>query len=443
MAYISGDGFSVNPNAEKTFDVTNADSVNLSFNWRASSGCACSSTTNFRLMILDTSGNTLSSQTLQAGGTTDTGIQSYSADITSIISGHDSIVIRMWLNDSWGSNWNRKIWWDNVDLQVTTSQQDIIPPTLTIPNDITIEATGQSTIVNIGTATDDIDPNPVITNNSTSSFSVGITRILWTATDSSNNFSTTIQTIIVQDTTSPTLTIPNDITTETTGQFTNVNIGLATAIDNSDPNPTITNNAPSSFSLGITTIIWTATDDSGNYSTATQTVIIQDTTPPTLTIPNDITIEATGEQTTVNIGTATVTDLVDQNPTITNNAVTSYPYGITTIIWTATDSSGNISTKIQTVTIPDPRKPTQGDTPLNELDNWIMNHGGIYFGIGIFTFGFIIIGVMASPKTVPIFTIILMILSGLLHVTGIFILPAWFWGIIIILAITLVLKRKK
>ena len=92
MAYISGDGFSVNPNAEKTFDVTNADSVNLSFNWRASSGCACSSTTNFRLMILDTSGNTLSSQTLQAGGTTDTGIQSYSADITSIISGHDSIL---------------------------------------------------------------------------------------------------------------------------------------------------------------------------------------------------------------------------------------------------------------------------------------------------------------------------------------------------------------
>ena len=121
----------------------------------------------------------------------------------------------------------------------------------------------------------------------------------------------------------------------------------------------------------------------------------------------------------------------------------SFPYGITTITWTAIDDSGNKSTATQTVIISDPRKPTQGDTPLNELDKWIMNHGGIYFGIGIFTFGFIIIGVMASPKTVPIFTIILMILSGLLHVTGIFILPAWFWGIIIILAITLVLKRKK
>ena len=124
MAHISGDGVgvSVNPGAEKTFDVSNNDSVTLSFDWRASSGCTCSITTNFSLMIPDTSGNILSSQQLQGGGTTDTGIQSYSADITSIISGHDSIVIRMWLNDSWTYNWSQNIWWDNVGLLVTTSQ---------------------------------------------------------------------------------------------------------------------------------------------------------------------------------------------------------------------------------------------------------------------------------------------------------------------------------
>ena len=110
MAYISGDSISVNPYAEKTFDVSDADSVTLSFNWRASSSSDKTSITNFRLMILDTSGNTLSSQILQTGGTTDTGIQSYNADITNIISGHDSILIRMGLNDSWSSNWNQKIW---------------------------------------------------------------------------------------------------------------------------------------------------------------------------------------------------------------------------------------------------------------------------------------------------------------------------------------------
>jgi hypothetical protein len=61
-------------------------------------------------------------------------------------------------------------------------------------------------------------------------------------------------------------------------------IGKATASDVCDLSPDITNNAPQLFSLGDTTVTWTATDDSGNKGKATQAVHIVDTTPPNLTV---------------------------------------------------------------------------------------------------------------------------------------------------------------
>ena len=514
MAHISGNGISVTPNAGKTFDVTNADSTILSFDWRTSSNYAGSSTTNFKLTILDTQGNTLSSQTLQAGGTTDTGIQSYSEDISNIISEHDSIVIRMSLSDYWGANWNQKIWWDNVDLQVTTLQQDTTPPVITLTGDNPQSIELGNSYTELGATTD--DGSTVTIDSSAFSDSLGSYSVTYNSVDSSGNDAIQVtRTVTVVDTTPPTITAPSNITAEATGTSTSVTIISATATDESSF--TITNNAPVSFPYGVTTITWTATDHSGNQSTITSTVTIQDTTPPVITLtgdnpqsielgngyaelgattndgspitidssafsnslgsytisynsvdssgntavtvtrtvnvvdttppvitaPDNITAEATGTSTSVTLVSATATDNRDSSPTITNNAPASFPYGVTTITWTATDHSGNQSTVTSTVTISDPRKPTQGETPLNELDKWIIDHGGIYFGMGIFTFGFIIIGVMASPKTVPIFTIILVILAGLLHATGIFILPAWFWGIAIIMTITLVLKRKK
>ena len=66
---------------------------------------------------------------------------------------------------------------------------------------------------------------------------------------------------------------------------TSVNLISATATD--DSSFTITNNATNSFPLGVTTITWTATDNSENQSTITSTVTIQDTTPPVITLTGD------------------------------------------------------------------------------------------------------------------------------------------------------------
>ncbi|WP_029596707.1 HYR domain-containing protein [Flavobacterium sp. ACAM 123] len=47
----------------------------------------------------------------------------------------------------------------------------------------------------------------------------------------------------------------------------------------------VTNNAPSAFPLGTTTVTWTVTDGSGNSATATQSVVVTDNINPTITAP--------------------------------------------------------------------------------------------------------------------------------------------------------------
>jgi len=90
-----------------------------------------------------------------------------------------------------------------------------------------------------------------------------------------------------------------------------------------------------------------ATDTRGASSTATQTFKLQDTTPPVITPPPDITLRACDFP---YIGQATATDACDPNVVITSNQ-TTFQVGKNTVIWSATDSSGNVSNATQTVTI--------------------------------------------------------------------------------------------
>ena len=229
---------------------------------------------------------------------------------------------------------------------------DRTSPDITAPDDTVIEATGLLTLVNLGTATaaDLVDTTPTITNDAPTSFPIGTTTVTWTATDDFHNSATDIQLVTVQDTTDPVLMLPADITKEATGILTMVDIGTATVTDNVD-SITATNDAPDSYSLGETLITWTATDNSGNTATAIQRVTVQDTTNPTITAPPDINAEATGQLTTIELGSPTVSDIVDSNVAVTSDAPTSFPIGTTTVTWTAIDSMGNSATATQIVTI--------------------------------------------------------------------------------------------
>jgi hypothetical protein len=90
-------------------------------------------------------------------------------------------------------------------------------------------------------------------------------------------------TVTVRDSLAPTIVAPKDVSTCVAVP----DIGTATALDGCDPSVAVTNNAPPLFARGETRVTWTATDASGNRSTAVQRVTIHDladATPPELAV---------------------------------------------------------------------------------------------------------------------------------------------------------------
>ncbi len=256
-----------------------------------------------------------------------------------------------------------------TDIQRVTVQ-DTTNPTLILPSDVTVEATGVLTPVDIGnaTASDIADPDVTVTNDSPGSFPVGETIITWTARDDSNNTASDTQTVRIQDTTNPYFDIPesNVLFVNATGILTSLELDPIPANDTADPDVTVTNDSPDSFPLGATFVTWIAEDDSGNTARYDQVIVLSDNTSPTITAPDDITIEADGLLTMIDLGVATATDLVDPSPRIISDAPTSFPIGTTIVTYIATDFLNNSATDIQRVTVQDTTEPVL-ILPLNIL----------------------------------------------------------------------------
>jgi hypothetical protein len=159
---------------------------------------------------------------------------------------------------------------------VDTTAPEILPV-----DDLTHEATSmdENTVYLDNPSVSDIQ-EVAITNNAPEFFPLGETIITWTATDIVGNTSTMEQKVIVVDTTTPDLTIPEDQIVEATSiEETLVEIGEAEAYDITGIS-SITNNAPEMFSLGSTVVTWISIDGNGNTTTSEQTITIIDTIPP-------------------------------------------------------------------------------------------------------------------------------------------------------------------
>lgn len=233
-------------------------------------------------------------------------------------------------------------------------------PTLADPAAITKEATGSTTAVDLTTVTgaDIIDGELTATADKTGPFAVGTHTITWTVTNSRNASTTATQQITITDATGPTITVPPAKTVEATGAKTPVNIGTATATDLVDGEiSVVTSDSPEMFDVGSHTVTWTATDSKDNTSTAEQMITVEDTAAPTITAPADKTVEATTPSTTVELGAATASDIVDGTLTATADQTGPFKVGTHTVTWTATDTAGNKSTDTQTITITDTTAP--------------------------------------------------------------------------------------
>ena len=83
------------------------------------------------------------------------------------------------------------------------------------------------------------------------------------------------------------------------------------------------------------------------YQTGTD--INTDSTPPVISVPADITIDAVGLLTAVNPGVATANDLVDGTVTPTADNSGPFPPGTHTVTWTATDKANNSEQALQSI----------------------------------------------------------------------------------------------
>lgn len=152
-------------------------------------------------------------------------------------------------------------------------------------------------------------------------------------------------TLTVSDNTPPSVGTAANVATEATGPTTAVTFTLPSATDDFDPHPAISADHASGglFPVGITTIAVTATDAAGNTAHASFTVTVRDTASPTLTLPTNVTVDATSPAGAIVTYTASATDSVSGALTVTCTPPSGnmFPIGASTVNCTASDGAGN------------------------------------------------------------------------------------------------------
>jgi gliding motility-associated-like protein len=235
---------------------------------------------------------------------------------------------------------------------------DLTPPLITgnVPPDITVACGNLPPGIALP-ATDNCDPSVVSTglptDNTSGLNACGTGQIIrtWTATDCAGNSSTASQVITIADAIPPVLTIPANATFSC-GNVPPPTPGSATATDNCST-PVVAYLGENTIGSGCSYQLertWSATDCSGNTTTLTQIILVNDTVSPVfMSPPGDLTV-CSGDL-------PPLTDLAwsdncDGSGTVAGTQVSSGTNPeIITRTWSYTDACGNQATHTQTITV--------------------------------------------------------------------------------------------
>ena len=201
--------------------------------------------------------------------------------------------------------------------------------------------------------------------NSGDAFPVGTTNIQWEINRSAGPYSNSSfcsMNITVVDNENPVLSCPANLTlSNDPGQCgAVVNYTVPTVTDNCAGATASLFNGPASgstFPVGTTVVTYQAVDASGNTAQCTFTVTVEDNEAPAIACPADIVVSTTGGScaASVNYSLPTVSDncpgSISLQRTAGNNSGATFPVGVTTVTYEATDAAGNTSTCSFTVTV--------------------------------------------------------------------------------------------
>jgi len=182
-----------------------------------------------------------------------------------------------------------------------------------------------------------------------------ITRV-WRVTDLCGNSATCTETVTIVDNVPPTITCGPNQTVNCGQQW---NFSTPVISDNCTPVAGLVLNILSTTTNGacpeVVTRVWEVVDRCGNKAVCTETVTIQDITPPTITcVP--IKQVTCGAQWSFDPPTATDNCVGPSGvPSVTIAVVSTVTNGLcpltVTRAWSATDACGNVSQCVQTVTV--------------------------------------------------------------------------------------------
>ncbi|MBD0337672.1 MAG: HYR domain-containing protein [Thermoleophilia bacterium] len=165
----------------------------------------------------------------------------------------------------------------------------------------------------------------------------------------------------------PELTLPPDMTVEADGPGGTIVTFSATATNSGRAVFPVTCTPPSgsTFPLGTTEVECAAVLSEEETLTGSFHISVRDSTPPTLTVPADLSLTAetslgldgTDERIAAFLAGAIATDVVTIEPPVVHDAPATFPVGTTAVTFTATDAAGNSTSKSATVAVIGPPPP--------------------------------------------------------------------------------------
>ncbi|MBK8504050.1 MAG: HYR domain-containing protein [Saprospiraceae bacterium] len=208
----------------------------------------------------------------------------------------------------------------------------------------------------------DPDMDPLTITVSPALLNLGMNSVTVNADDGMGGTCMTTINVNVTDNIPPTISCPSNVSVSNDpGQCgAVVNFPAPTASDNCDMSLTIvcTPASGSFFPVGMTMVTCTATDDTGNDSSCSFTVTVNDTEPPMITCPNGFTVECLAAIPACSGSDATVTDNCPGvgAPTCSQGMLVGDEcMGTVKKTYEVMDAAGNMVSCTQTITIVAPQ----------------------------------------------------------------------------------------